>query len=381
MDEETWTQINQIWLELNRPSAERLNIVLRERGINVRLQNLRDFLRSRPERQVFAARPLYKGRVYAADKDQRWAADIIVYDRNPAELDGRTYTNVLLVQDIFTRYAWAELMESRNQATEMFQRILDRAKDHRPPHVLTTDSDSAFLAASFQGMLRRNGIVHVLKKSREDISTVDRLIGTIRRALAIGVHGGDANWAARLQQVMAGYNKSPHRRLFGESPAAVSKPPETERQRSVIFDLRYQGAKDMEFNQDRIDKRREKLKKAGGFRTLVRRGVLNRRVYNTVWSDKIHMLRDFDETGAFARDTDDHLFPTKDVLPVDVPEAAQEQGEAPVEQEAVDEPQPPTPMSRPSSVSAAPSDRRREMISAGRPSMSGASRLACELPG
>ena len=142
----------------------------------------------------------------------------------------------------------------------------------------------------------------------------------------------------------------------------MSKPPETERQRSVIFDLRYQGAKDMEFNQDRIDKRREKLKKAGGFRTLVRRGVLNRRVYNTVWSDKIHMLRDFDETGAFARDTDDHLFPTKDVLPVDVPGAAQEQGEAPVEQEAVDEPQPPTPMSRPSSAAAAPSDRRREMI-------------------
>ena len=122
MDQETWSQINQIWLELNRPSAERLNIVLRERGINVRLQNLRDFLKSRPERQVFAPRPLYKGRVYAADKDQRWAADIIVYDRNPAELDGRTYTNVLLAQDIFTRYAWAELMESRSQASAMFQR-------------------------------------------------------------------------------------------------------------------------------------------------------------------------------------------------------------------------------------------------------------------
>ena len=102
--------------------------MLRERGINARLQNLRDSLKSRPERQVFAPRPLYKGRVYAADKDQRWAADIIVYDRNPAELDGRTYTNLLLVQDIFTRYAWAELMESHSQATEMFQRILDRAK-------------------------------------------------------------------------------------------------------------------------------------------------------------------------------------------------------------------------------------------------------------
>ena len=39
-----------------------------------------------------------------------------------------------------------------------------------------------------------------------------------------------------------------------------------------------------------------------------------------------------------------------------------EQGEAPVEQEAVEKPQPPTPMSRPSSGAAAPSDQRREMI-------------------
>ena len=43
------------------------------------------------------------------DKDQRWAADILDYTRNPSELNGQKYTYVLLVQDIFTRYAWAEL--------------------------------------------------------------------------------------------------------------------------------------------------------------------------------------------------------------------------------------------------------------------------------
>ena len=64
------------------------------------------------------------------------------------------------------------------------------------------------------------------------------------------------------------------------------------------------------------------------------------------------------------QDTHEKWYPTKDVLPTDteIPEAAMEQGKAPVEQEAVDEPQPPTPLSRPSSAAAAPSDRRREMI-------------------
>ena len=73
------------------------------------------------------------------------------------------------------------------------------------------------------------------------------MFGTFRRGLAISVKAGDGNWAEALPQVIAGYNKSPHRKIFGDTPADVSKPPETEHQRSVIFDLRYQGAKDVEF--------------------------------------------------------------------------------------------------------------------------------------
>ena len=71
------------------------------------------------------------------------------------------------------------------------------------------------------------------------------MIGAVRHGLAISVKGRAANWAEALQQVIAGCNKSPHRKTFGGTPADVSKPPETERQRSVIFDLRYQGAKDV----------------------------------------------------------------------------------------------------------------------------------------
>jgi hypothetical protein len=220
------------------------------------------------------------------------------------------------VQDIFTRFAWAELLETRDQAPEMFQRILERA--NRSPTVLTTDEDTVFMGSRFQAMLRRNDIVHVLKRSREDLATIDRLIGQVRRALAIERARRDAeSWAERVQQVIAGYNKSPHRKLFGETPADVSKPPETEHERSTIFDLRYQAAKDMEHNQDLIDKRKAKLQKARGFRILLKTKKLNRRVYREVWSDNVHLIKDFDVTGANVQDTHEHWYPTKDVLPTD----------------------------------------------------------------
>ncbi len=362
-----WQQINTIWLELNRPSADRLNAVLKRRGIQVSLENLRKFLKSRSEKEVFAARPVYKGRVYAADKDQRWAADIIDYTKNPSTVDGRTYTYILLVQDIFTRFAWAELMMSRDQAPDMFQRILERAKTehHQAPTVLTTDEDSVFISYRFQAMLKKNDIVHVLKRSREELATIDRLIGQVRRALAIEVRAG-ASWAERVQQVISGHNKAPHRKLFNEAPADVSKPPETEHEKSTIFDLRYQAATDMKHNQDLIDKRKEKLQKARGFRSLLKVKRLNRRVYNEVWSTNVHLIKGFDVTGAHVQDTHEHWYATKDVLPTDTPEheipaAAQEQGEAPVEQEAVSEAQPPTPASRPSSAELS-GNQRTELI-------------------
>ena len=220
-----WQQINTIWLELNRPSADRLNAVLKRRGIQVSLENLRKFLKSRSEKEVFAARPVYKGRIYAADKDQRWAADIIDYTKNPSTVDGRTYTYILLVQDIFTRFAWAELMMSRDQAPDMFQRILERAKTehHQAPTVLTTDEDSVFIGYRFQAMLKKNDIVHVLKRSREELATIDRLIGQVRRALAIEVRAG-ASWAERVQQVISGHNKAPHRSSSTRHPRMSPSP-------------------------------------------------------------------------------------------------------------------------------------------------------------
>ena len=41
------------------------------------LQSYVHQLTSRPEKQVFRTGPVYKGRVFAVDKDSRWQCDII----------------------------------------------------------------------------------------------------------------------------------------------------------------------------------------------------------------------------------------------------------------------------------------------------------------
>lgn len=93
-------EIEQLWLRLNRPSADRLYTALQRRGLVARLKGqmynppLQSYvhqLTSRPEKQVFRTGPQYKGRVTAVDKDSRWQCDIIDNIRDPAQQGNKTY--------------------------------------------------------------------------------------------------------------------------------------------------------------------------------------------------------------------------------------------------------------------------------------------------
>ena len=112
--------------------------------------------------------------------------------------------------------------------------------------------DTAFTSTRFQVVLRRNYITH-REQSREDIATLTRFIGVIRRALAVT---GDVNWAETIQQVVSKHNKSPHRKLFGTVKPSVS-------------DLPGDAKSD--------DHKREELQAARGFRVLLKAKRLNRR--------------------------------------------------------------------------------------------------------
>jgi hypothetical protein len=159
-----------------------------------------------------------------------------------------------VVQDVFTRYAFAELMRTQADATTAMAAVLAKAQrqGHKAPTQLITDADGVFKAPAFDALMRKHDIAHTFKASKNDIGTVDRLISTIRRALAQeSAESGENDWATQLDKVVRGYNEAPHRRLFGASPTDASKPPQTEHEKELVFDLRYRGAQEVAQNQRR----------------------------------------------------------------------------------------------------------------------------------
>ena len=62
----------------------------------------------------------------------------------------------------------------------------------RKPEQLTTDLGSEFTNSSFQAMLEREGIFHTPKEAPQDLATLDRAIGELRKVLSRRVtHGGE----------------------------------------------------------------------------------------------------------------------------------------------------------------------------------------------
>jgi transposase InsO family protein len=214
------------------------------------------FYKYQSSKQIFAPAPKYKGKIFSPGLDRRWAADIMV--------QAGKYT--LIVQDIFSRYAWAEPIDSPMSASHGMEEVLRRAG--KTPDELSTDADPGFQTRDFNELLSTKGIHHTLREGRNDIASVDRLISTIKRSMATDAadHGERS-----IASIVAGYNDSSHPRLMGGAPDDLRKPGGGIGNKIMYFPREEEDAKNIQQNTEDIKKRAAKLDE--GFRVYKHKGL------------------------------------------------------------------------------------------------------------
>ena len=125
MDPEAIGQrVAQLYRELRLPSAAKLHQVLRREGIHLSLQGIKDIVDGTGARQIFRPPVKYPGHVAATRMEDRWAAYVISFMSNP--VDG--FTDVLVVQDIFSRFLWAYAMQSKREVPGQFETLINTAE-------------------------------------------------------------------------------------------------------------------------------------------------------------------------------------------------------------------------------------------------------------
>jgi hypothetical protein len=214
---------------------------------------------------------------------------------------------VLLVIDVFTRFIWARPLRAVTEATQELAGIL---AEGRKPRRLDTDGGPEFTDRRFKALLATNGIEHRVKEKGDiqALATVDAAIASLKRAIKRRRESNGGTWLDQLEPAVKGYNDTVH--------SSTDAPP-NDVSDDVIFSLKKEAAEDMADNTAQIQKRKERLEKAGAFRVYQpKEGGLKRRVDADVWSKRIHIVKDFTAPGK-VRDTDDNVFLTKLTRPVD----------------------------------------------------------------
>jgi hypothetical protein len=190
------------------------------------------------------------------------------------------------------------------------------------PQRLDTDGGPEFNNASFKSLMARYKINHVVKDvdDRNAIATVDRAIGTIKRALKRREIAKGGNWLSNLDTVVAGYNKTDH--------GAINTAP-TDMTDDVIFSLRKEAAENFTENSEMIQKRQDKLQAQGGYRVHIpnRKGLKSRTDAST-WSSDIRQISSFSAPG-IVQDTEGNRTLTKLTRPVPADSSATAQTQAP----------------------------------------------------
>ena len=250
-------QIREVCEELKFPSRDKLKAALKKRSIQSTEGQLDADVKKSGGRQIYAPRSTYPGKVATYAPDTRWAADTTSLVSNPSS-SGHAY--ILVVVDQFTRQTWATpLMDIKVQTVaNAFEFVTTQ---NGPPTELNTDEGVEFFNEPFQAVLRRLHIAHRIKVGREDLSVVDRRIQLFKQGLLKDTASKQpGNRASRVGKAVRALNNTATEPLMGSDPIDVEKQP------SLEFERKMQGAIDAEKNQDLAKARVNKLLDAGAFR-------------------------------------------------------------------------------------------------------------------
>ena len=147
--------IEEVFEELNFPSAPRLNKVLDTRGIGYTAKEVDRRVRGETTRQVQYPRYKFDGKMAAADLNSRWFADLIDFSAAPSEDTGQDVglrptesgeRYVLCVQDVFSRLLYTQALPNKQPETVAvaFRKFLGRAGT--TPKALVTGKGRMFFA-------------------------------------------------------------------------------------------------------------------------------------------------------------------------------------------------------------------------------------------
>ena len=155
-----------------------------------------------------ARKPDHLRKVITTGINDCWGVDLMDFSKKAD--DGHHYA--LVVEDIFSRYAWVVPLKDKRPATAWtaFSSIL-RSNEKNPTRVWA-DSGKEFYGKAFADRLKALGIVLYSTFGDHKVAPVERFIGTLKRKYLWPQMElqGSYKWVGLLSDIVAEYNTTKH---------------------------------------------------------------------------------------------------------------------------------------------------------------------------
>ncbi len=174
--------ISEIIEEHNYPTKNKLLKIIKKSYPHITQDDINDFYDDGATQVLAKKKKTKMGKIVANFPNERWNIDLLMMDKYKKF---NTHKHILFAIDIFTRYVYAEPINSKtaSDVTEAFQKILNKAKDK--PVLIISDSERAFLSTEFNELLDDNEIVlqTVPIGDHNTLGVIDRFSLTFRNII------------------------------------------------------------------------------------------------------------------------------------------------------------------------------------------------------
>lgn len=196
--------------------AKRLGHKVTHREVKEFLDNHVAYTLHKPARRKF---PRNKTNVFWTD--DVWQMDLVELRGLAKYNNGMKY--ILVGVDVFSKYAFAKAMPDKSGPTVLraFKEVLKVAG--RKPSKIHTDMGKEFIQKPFQRFLRSQGIKFFTTFSETKASVIERFNRTLKeRMFEYFSDKNTYNYVDVLDQLIKGYNRTPHRSIGWLRPVDVS---------------------------------------------------------------------------------------------------------------------------------------------------------------
>ena len=222
LDEKTKEIIEGAYDNTNFGSMEKIFTYLQKHNQKeITRQQIKLFLSSQEEVQILkqTKKPKNGGHLTALYPNEVWQLDIFIF--NKYKYNNKNNQYILAAVDIFTRYAYAVPMKSKD-VSDVIAALKTMFKlSKEKPILIMSDNDSSFLSNECQEFFAKENIIsepNVLG-DHNALGIIDNFAKRIKGILGkYMLKNKSDDWVDELHKRIILYNKSPHMALNGLSP-------------------------------------------------------------------------------------------------------------------------------------------------------------------